>query len=310
MAPTSEAGSNCGSSTGGKRLGEQEQEQQLTNTTPTKSQSAARLLPIPDDAKIRCENWFLLYAVLCWIPVFAAVVFFRIYESMGKWGYMGVCGGLAAPLLLQPVFYPELTGEGRVPFAERHCTKATAWLALYSFLGNYWATHYFYCVLRARYTMDWLPAHQLNGVPICMYFATHFYFSFYHALSNKLLRFFLEKYRDDSWRSAFLALFTLSFAYFTAFLETFSISAFPHYTFENRHQVYTVGSLFYALYLVVSFPMYMRIDEIAGGAGCAPGRRHTLFEACLESLATFMIIMSLLDAVRLWLGIPFAMPAA
>ena len=31
-------------------------------------------------------------------------------------------------------------------------------------------------------------------------------------------------------------------AYCTAFLETFSISAFPYYTFDDRQQMYTVGS--------------------------------------------------------------------
>ena len=30
-------------------------------------------------------------------------------------------------------------------------------------------------------------------------------------------------------------------AYVTAFLETFSISAFPYYTFDDRQQMYTVG---------------------------------------------------------------------
>ncbi|CAE7311292.1 CPI1 [Symbiodinium necroappetens] len=56
-------------------------------------------------------------------------------------------------------------------------------------------------------------------------------------------------------------------AYCTAFLETFSISAFPYYTFDDRQQMYTVGSAFYALYLAVSFPMFARLDW-KPGTGC------------------------------------------
>lgn len=35
----------------------------------------------------------------------------------------------------------------------RYAFKATVWLAIYSHIGNYWYTHYFYTVLRAKYTM-------------------------------------------------------------------------------------------------------------------------------------------------------------
>ncbi|CAJ1387217.1 unnamed protein product [Effrenium voratum] len=132
-------------------------------------------------AKERCENWFLAYGVF-WISCFAVIVGFGVYEHMAQWSYLIVCGGLAAPLLLQPVVCPWLTKEENLALQERYCTKANLWIAIYSFLGNYWGTHYFYCVLKAKYTLPFLPAHQLNGVPICMYLATHFYFSALVAL--------------------------------------------------------------------------------------------------------------------------------
>ena len=56
---------------------------------------------------------------------------------------------------------------------------------MFSFIGNYWYTHYFYSVLKARYTF---PSHRLNDVPIALFFATHFYFVTYHTLSNLILR--------------------------------------------------------------------------------------------------------------------------
>ena len=46
-------------------------------------------------------------------------------------------------------------------------------------------THYFYSVLKAEYTF---PSWDLNGVPIPMFFATHFYFTLYHTLAACALR--------------------------------------------------------------------------------------------------------------------------
>lgn len=36
---------------------------------------------------------------------------------------------------------------------------------------------------------------------------------------------------------------------------------FPHYTFVDRDRMYSVGSLFYAIYFFVTFPMFFRMDE-------------------------------------------------
>ncbi len=63
--------------------------------------------------------------------------------------------------------------------------QANVWIAIFSYVGNYFWTHYFYKVLGAAYT---LKAHRINDVPIVMFLMTHAYFNFYHALSNVLLR--------------------------------------------------------------------------------------------------------------------------
>jgi hypothetical protein len=64
-----------------------------------------------------------------------AIVAFGLYEQMDKWGYLLVCGGLAAPLLLQPALLPSLTKESSLPLLQRFCTKANVWIAIFSFLG-------------------------------------------------------------------------------------------------------------------------------------------------------------------------------
>ena len=82
---------------------------------------------------------------------------------------------------------------------------------------------------------------------------------------------------------------------------------------------YTVGSAFYGLYFVVSFPVYLRLDEerasaeVAARPGVAsPGGDHRpkaavaragaatpLLEAATSSLASGMAVLLLLDLTRL-----------
>ena len=101
----------------------------------------------------------------------------------------------------------------------------------------------------------------------------------------------------------------------------------------------TLGSAFYGLYFVVSYPTYARLDEVfddgfaedAGGAprggGEPPGgtaarrvtraataarekegapapapREHTLRDACFDALGAGMLVLCLLDAVRVARG--------
>ena len=104
---------------------------------------------------------------------------------------------------------PGADARGR-PALARYALKANVWLAIFGWVGNYWYTHYFYSVLGAAYTM---PAHH-NGVPWCMFFATHFYFCFYHVLSNCALRFIARhapgRARPSGPRRCSMAYFTAS----------------------------------------------------------------------------------------------------
>ena len=193
------------------------------------------LAPRTNAPKRATELWFLRYAAV-WIGAFALIIGLGLYERFTAWTYLGVCGGLALPLALQPFLYPGLTREADRPLAQRYALKANVWLAIFGWVGNYWYTHYFYSVLGAAYTM---PAHRVNGVPWCMFFATHFYFCFYHVLSNCALRFVATGYAPGPRRAALRAAAVLAMAYFTAFAETLTISGFPYYTFADRGRAYT-----------------------------------------------------------------------
>ena len=65
-----------------------------------------------------------------------------------------------------------------------------------------------------------------------------------------------------------------------------------------------IGSLFYAIYFFVSFPMFYRIDEYhsAKHASKVKNMGWTLSEIVLDSLAAGMIVTIILDLWRLFLG--------
>jgi cycloeucalenol cycloisomerase len=76
-----------------------------------------------------------------------------------------------------------------------------------------------------------------------------------------------------------LVLLLISSAYFVCFQRS---------SFEDRHMAYTLGSAFYAIYFIISFPMFLRIDKSS-----------TAFQSAIEACATAMVVFCLLDFVRL-----------
>lgn len=193
-----------------------------------------RYLPCPktQPSKRSYEMFALCYTPV-WIACFGMIVATGVYEHFTAWTYNYVCIGLALPFLLQPMLAPAWPDNQR-KFLERYSTKVNVWIGIFSFVGNYWFTHYFYSILKAQYTMS---AHRFNDVPIPFYFATHFYFSTYHCFSNLLLRKITTSYKDTCYRQLLFWGAVICFSYFTAFMETLTISSFPYYSFENRDMV-------------------------------------------------------------------------
>jgi len=266
---------------------------------------AARWLPSDDNlAKQQFEIYALKYTAV-WIAVFGVVVVTKAYESFDANAYMALCTSLALPYLLQPVLSP-MPAEKNLPLHMRYSFKANLWIALFSFVGNYWYTHYFYGILKAFYDF---PSLRLNNVPLCLYFATHFYFVTYHSAANLLLRQIQTRYLAGKWRQALFWAVVVAFSYFTAFMETLTISSFEHYGFGvPRRTIYTLGSAFYGLYFLVSYPVFFLLDENVNSAkGVQP---HTLFQTVMESLGSGMAVLLLLDFCRLALGVPLHVPGA
>jgi len=253
-------------------------------------------------SKYAYEMYALHYTPM-WIFFFGVIVVCQLYETFTAWTYMIVCGGLSLPFLFQPFLCPSAmhnSPDMERSWYARYSTKANLWLAVYSFIGNYWYTHYFYSVLKAEYSM---PSHRLNNVPIPLYFATHFYFSTYHVFSNCCLRKVQTAFIPGFRRNLLFCFLIFALSYFTAFMETLTISSFPYYSFEDRNMAYTFGSAFYGIYFIVSFPTFYFFDSSIDSKE-SESKIPGLWETFSSSCGTGMMIMCLLDIVRLYLGIP------
>ncbi|KAM1339885.1 hypothetical protein ACFX2H_038351 [Malus domestica] len=172
--------------------------------------------------------------------------------------------------------------------------KASVWIIIFSYVGNYFWTHYFFTVLGASYTF---PSWKMNNVPHTTFLLTHVCFLFYHVTSNITLRrlhHFTAGWPEQvQWVAE--AAWILALSYFIAYLETIAISNFPYYQFVDRASMYTVGSLFYAIYFIVSFPMFLRIDE-------KPGDPWDLPRVAIDALGAAMLVTIILDLWRIFLG--------
>lgn len=220
---------------------------------------------------------------------------FKLYESLDEWGYLcvGLCSAL--PYVLYPALIEQSSADAVRPWNQKYWVKANVWIAIFSFIGNYFWTHYFYHLLGADYTF---PAHRLNNVPITLYFMTHAYFCLYHTISNLLIRMVRSSTRFSGILIQNISEAVLIFvlAYATAYAETLTIAHFPYYSFTNKEAMYRVGSLFYAIYFFVSFPMFFRIDENPRQKG------YTLWRTVVDAFAAGMIVTCLLDFWRLGIG--------
>lgn len=83
-----------------------------------------------------------------------------LLQKLDEVGYMAICLAAALPCVLLPPLLSGSVEKGK-PLAQQYWVKANVWIAIFSFIGNYFWTHYFYELLGAEYTF---PSWQLNKV--------------------------------------------------------------------------------------------------------------------------------------------------
>ncbi|KAJ3671490.1 hypothetical protein LUZ60_007569 [Juncus effusus] len=239
------------------------------------------------------EAFFLIYTPFFLTLCLGIVVPFKLYESFTELEYLILGLVSALPAFLIPIFVVGKADSGK-NWQDRYWVKANLWIIIFSYVGNYFWTHYFFTVLGASYTF---PSYRMNNVPHTTFLLTHACFLFYHMASNITLR--RLKYSisgfPKSIRFCIEAIWILVLSYFIAWLETIAISNFPYYEFIDRASMYKIGSLFYAIYFFVSFPMFLRVDEKRTDKWDLP-------RVAIDALGAAMLVTIILDLWRIFLG--------
>ncbi|XP_013628439.1 PREDICTED: cycloeucalenol cycloisomerase [Brassica oleracea var. oleracea] len=239
------------------------------------------------------ELFFLFYTPFWLTLSLGIVVPYKLYETFTELEYLLLALVSALPAFLIPML---LVGKAdrSLPWKDRYWVKANLWIIIFSYVGNYFWTHYFFQVLGASYTF---PSWKMNNVPHTTFFMTHACFLFYHVASNITLRRLRHSIAGlpDSLRWSFEAAWILALSYFIAYLETVAIANFPYYEFVDRSAMYKVGCLFYAIYFIVSFPMFFRMGE-------KPSDEWDLSRVAVDALGAAMLVTIILDLWRLFLG--------
>ena len=226
------------------------------------------------------------------------IVKLQLYEYFAPNDYLTFMVAMSLPCLFLPLLLAD-ERERELPLQCRYSVKANLYIAILSYIGNHFFTHYFYNVLGVRYTgpLGRGRGIEINNVPLSMYFATHVYFISYHTVVSLPIRIAKRTLVHSSrlFYFAGMCLVVCSLSIITAFLETWTISGFPYYTYPDYYAILTKGSVFYAIYFMVTFPMFLRLDE-------EPADPWTLGRTTVDALAAMMMVLLCGDIWRLAIG--------
>ena len=238
----------------------------------------------------------IFYYTLVWITVLATIVLSGSYEYFGPNDYILVGAGISIPCIIAPLLFAD-KAERSTPLFQRYIVKANIFVFIMGYIGNHFFTHYFYRVLGMRYTGPLGPGEglEINKVPVSMFLCTHPYFMTYHVLVSPVLRAAKAYLQDYRGKTVLFAIVVVCIAFFTAFMETWTISAFPYYTYPNLYSMLTSGSLFYGTFFVVTYPIFFRIDEDPRSP------LWSIQRVVVEALAAMMVVLLCGDIMKLLL---------
>jgi cycloeucalenol cycloisomerase len=252
------------------------------------------------------EKFFLAYTPV-WILAFGLFQRSGLSERLGDLGNLLLTAAIAAPLVLVPLLIRDESSLGR-PWHRTYWFKFALWVFVFSAIGTYFLTEYFFDVLGMVYQfpqLTWSLDSALLGsgkqaVPIVMYLHAWYFFATYHTCAVIAMR----RVRTSSLGGGLpgAAIAVAATAWFFAWAEVFFTtgeSVAHQFRYEDMAWMLSSGTWFYACYFVVSFPMVYRLDE---------NREDDwpLSRVVIEALAAGMLVFFLLDLVTLTIGARWA----
>ena len=226
---------------------------------------SARALPLRDPAlpstpaaKRQLERLFLAYTPL-WTGAVGLVLLTGAFRRWADVGLLLLGLAMALPLWALPFLL-----ERDRPLRARYVVKATLFLAVLSFVQNYFGAPLFFRFfgMEYRFNTTWSG----NGSPWFLSLMTVAYFSTYFAIMQSLLRAAERRIAalgQPLARGLLRALACLVLGYSMAFLETLFMAndlLRGYFAYADKGRMLKLGSLCYGTLLAMSLPLYARID--------------------------------------------------
>ncbi len=208
------------------------------------------------DAGKRWSERFVLFYSPVWMAIVGLLMYTRAFRHFGDAGHMAIGVGLAAPILLMPLFAP----DRERPIHQRHAFKFALWMFLFSFLQCYFGSWLFFDVLGMEYHF---PVQIIvNRTPLFLFFMTVAYFATYYTLMSLAWRAFRQRMPHAPTAVRILVLLLLG--YLVAFAETASMAnpmLREYFLYRDKQFALAWGSLFYGTVFVCSLPFVFALDE-------------------------------------------------
>ena len=201
-----------------------------------------------------------------------------------------------------------------VPWQQSYWFKLNLYMAVFIFFCTYFHTEYFFDVLGLRYRFNDVSLYfdsvlvgpdeatalaQHKKVPPGMYLNSIAFFIVYHTAAVVLMR--RIRSMTEGWGGAMKhiawAVIVAATALFFAWAETYfyiTDDAAANVWYVDLERMLKWGSIYYAMYFIVSFPNVFRLDE--------EQNNWTLSRTVLEACAVSAISLLLLDLWALILG--------
>lgn len=175
-----------------------------------------------------------------------------------------------------------LRRDSGVALRDSYWLKLNVYMAVWVFIATYFHTEYFFELLHMRYRFpevtlyfdtaligpdEATAASEWKKVPVGMYLNTMAFFIVYHSAAivcMRRVRSMTTAWSAGAQRIAWIAI-VIAAAFFFAWAETFFYflqdEVATNVWYENRASMLRYGSIFYAMYFIVSFPNLYRLDE-------------------------------------------------
>lgn len=264
----------------------------------------------PNPDKAWAEKFFLAY-----IPVFFA---YNALMQQTGWLDAGNFWHITQNLIMWFPFCVILPWVLRrnsgVPWQQSYWFKLNLYMAVFIFFCTYFHTEYFFDVLGLRYRFNDVSLYfdsvlvgpdeatalaQHKKVPPGMYLNSIAFFIVYHTAAVVLMR--RIRSMTEGWGRAMKhiawVVIVAATALFFAWAETYfyiTDDAAANVWYVDLERMLKWGSIYYAMYFIVSFPNVFRLDE--------KQNNWTLSRTVLEACAVSAISLLLLDLWALILG--------